>query len=731
MRASSSSTSCNYCTVSDARYRKDILKEQGSLPVENTKSKEANMLSIGMKRGKTSVNKNVYKAELNELYLTSDVHQSTESMGAENGRCKIMNNTVVQKKMKLFDAKAAASDTLSVHKLSESSAEQGKFDIFHIMNSGNVSSELNHFPMFDINRKKESILNPKKRTGNGAVTSRFSEPQKLSNETKLVPHIIEFASEEQQLDAKRMTGKKQEIESSRSVKGFLNCQDDLTGSISHSAIDGVEFFGSDMRPSSCIRGESDRLISEHVIKEHSLNATLTSLEHAVCDCSNHAAFMISEIKGDGKIISSNFKSSWPMVNGGSMQIPRDSCSGDFPFPLLAREHNEELLNVSGSGLLASHKSFPVLNRLDDVGCLHHSAKYLLITKKIAMNLSHGEQMVEKSKKTAKVKGSAFSEKLTSVTIPEYNGKQSKDLQPLENSNSSGDREHGIGTDTYLLETQNESPLETDTMHIGVLQAPISPAGETSSRVQESMAASPIKQAVSKEAEIEVPTMDIEHPTSSDRATFMSNREMSTSRTECMDTVHILSHVEKPNNSNSSTLMEIPVHAEASSTWVKRLRHNPSNFLAVGIERFKTGDGQFCREGSNLFSRVLNYSKSNSVLMKCLQDQQRFDKIMLSPDNGVNSYGLPVKEIHSWIQRWCHNSPQAGPVQAKLATSVLCKPENMKVIYDDKQFPSIAAMALMGKAIKNFQPCVFQRRGSFVVWKSQDSEDNKAFSSSNE
>lgn len=476
MRESNSSTSHNYCTVSDERCRKDIVKEQGCLPVENTKSKKANMLSIGMNRGKTSVNKNRYRAELSELYLTSDVYQSTESVGAENGRCKIINNSVVQKKMKLFDAKAAASDTLSVHELSDSSAESAKFDICHITNSGNGSSELNHFPMFGINHKIKSILNPKKGTENGAVDNRFSEPQKLFNGTKLVPNVIEFASEKQQLHAKRMTGKKQEIESCKSIKGFLHCPDDLTGSISHSAIDGLEIFGSDMRPSSCTRGESDPLSSEHVIKEHSLNAALTSLEHVVCNCSNHVTCMISEMKGDDKMISSNFKSSWPMMNSGSMQIPRDSCPGDFPFPLLPGEHNEELLNVSGSGLLASHKSFPVLNRLDDIGCLHHSAEYLLITRKIAVDLSHGEQMVKKFKKTAKVKGSSPSEKLTSLTVPEYNGKQSKDLRPLKNSNSSGDKENGIRADTYLLETQNKPPLKTDTMYVGVLQAPSFPAG---------------------------------------------------------------------------------------------------------------------------------------------------------------------------------------------------------------------------------------------------------------
>ncbi|XP_038987493.1 uncharacterized protein LOC103714986 [Phoenix dactylifera] len=767
LQVSSSSTSSKCCTVADARYQENIVKEQGHLPVETTKSIEATkILSRGMNQGKTSANKSVHRADPNELNVVLDVHQSTESVRAENRQCKIINNSVVQKKMKLLDARAAVSDTLSVHKFPDSSIEWEKFNTYGIMNSENGCSELNSFPKFDINCKIESILNPKKRSVHGAVAGRLSEPQILLNETKLAPHVIEFASEEQQLKVEMMTQKNQEIDSCKSMKGFLHCQDDFTGSISHSAIERLKFFGSDMRPCNSTKGESDPLSSEHEFKEHSLNATVTSLEHMFRNISNNAAFMMSEMKGDDKIIARDFKRSRSRVSSGSMQMPRDSSPGDFPLRLLTSEHNnEELLNVSGSGLLPSQKSFLGLNRLDDIGYLRHSScqmpncsvldvgtprvqttlntankrigecqklsdqvENLLITKKMGTELSHEKLMTEKSMDYAKVKGSPFFEMLTLPTVSQYIGMQYDDLQPLVNSSNIGDREDGNGMDT--LETQDEPSYKTDTMLVGILHVPSSPAGETYSRVQEgvvcpklskceSTAASPTKQAVNGDAETKLRYMNVEHPTSSERAAGMTNREMNTSRTESMDADHILSHVGKPNNSNTSTLLESSVRADASSRWFKRLRQNPSDSLALGAKRFKIRDCQSSREIRTLFDRVVNCSKPSSALTKCLEEQQKLDKTMLSPHNVVHSYGASVKDIRFWIRRWCRNSSQAAPVQAKLATPVPCEPENSKVVpenFDGKQLPSIAAMALMGKAMNNFRPCEFQKRGSSVVWR---------------
>nr|XP_010924292.1 uncharacterized protein LOC105047180 [Elaeis guineensis]XP_010924293.1 uncharacterized protein LOC105047180 [Elaeis guineensis]XP_019706963.1 uncharacterized protein LOC105047180 [Elaeis guineensis]XP_019706964.1 uncharacterized protein LOC105047180 [Elaeis guineensis] len=752
MRVGSSSTSSKCCTTSDAQYQENIVKEQGYLPLETTKSIEAKILSTDMNQVKTSANKGVHRAEPNELNVISDVHQTTESVRAENRQCKIMNNSVVQKKMKLLDAKAAVSDTLSVHKLPDSSVEWEKFNTYRIMNSENGSSELNHFPMFDINCKMESILNPKKKSAHGALAGGLSEPQILLNETNLAPHVIEIASEDQQLKMERMTQKNQDIES---------CQDEFTGSISHSAIERLKLFGSDMRPCDLTKGESDPSSLENVFKEHSLNATVTGLEHVFCNISTNAAFMMLGMKGDDKIIARDFKRSWSRVSSGSAQIPRDSCPGNFPLQLLTSEPNEELLDVS------TQKSFLGLNKLDDIGYLHHvshqmpicsnhdmetlrvqttlnsvnkrigecqklfdSAENLLITKKMGTDLSHGKLMIEKSMDSAKIKGSPFFQMLELPSISQYIGIQCDDLQPLVKSSNIGDSEDGIGM--YTLETQNEPSFKTDTMFIRVDQVPSSPAGETSSRVQEgvvcpnlskseSTTASPVKHDGNEDAETELCYMNVEHPTSLEREACMTNREMSTSRTESMDADHILSHVEKPNNSNTRTLLESSVCADASSRWVKRLRHNCSDSRALDSKRLKIGDGRSSREVGTLFGRVLNYSKPSSDFVKCLQEQQKHDKTMLLPHNGVHSSGVSVKEMHFWIRRWCCNSPQAAPVQAKLATPVLCEPENSKVVpqnFDGKQLPSIAAMALMGKAINNFQPCEFQRRGSSVVWRTE-------------
>ncbi|GAV58249.1 hypothetical protein CFOL_v3_01783 [Cephalotus follicularis] len=74
--------------------------------------------------------------------------------------------------------------------------------------------------------------------------------------------------------------------------------------------------------------------------------------------------------------------------------------------------------------------------------------------------------------------------------------------------------------------------------------------------------------------------------------------------------------------------------------------------------------------------------------------------------------------HSWIQRWCRNKSATSP-QKKADVVVVCEPlSSSREAIDDfqkKQYPSIAAMALMGKAMTGFRPCEFKNRGSFVVW----------------
>lgn len=64
---------------------------------------------------------------------------------------------------------------------------------------------------------------------------------------------------------------------------------------------------------------------------------------------------------------------------------------------------------------------------------------------------------------------------------------------------------------------------------------------------------------------------------------------------------------------------------------------------------------------------------------------------------------------SWVQRWLHN--RSATAQKRPKSVVVCETYGSKMSLGDfqkKQAPSIAAMALMGKAITSFQPCEFQK-----------------------
>ncbi|CAA6665247.1 unnamed protein product [Spirodela intermedia] len=135
--------------------------------------------------------------------------------------------------------------------------------------------------------------------------------------------------------------------------------------------------------------------------------------------------------------------------------------------------------------------------------------------------------------------------------------------------------------------------------------------------------------------------------------------------------------------------------EERSRWVKRLKvvrsggHSGASALAG-------------RREQRLCSRVMNYSRSNPfTLAKCLREQRQFQKTMLLLRSS-DSLAAPPVDSHPWIRRWSRKSRLTPP------------PPGQEV----ERVEPLAAMALMGKAINNFRPCKFQRRGSSLVWNTE-------------
>jgi hypothetical protein len=198
-------------------------------------------------------------------------------------------------------------------------------------------------------------------------------------------------------------------------------------------------------------------------------------------------------------------------------------------------------------------------------------------------------------------------------------------------------------------------------------------------------------------------------------------ETSTSRTQSLDAEHLLSHAEqaiipKPNGCPDDLL-----GPEPSSRWVKRLKLSGSDF-AHGTKSSKMGQGSSHEKVNKFFSKFLRCGITSSEPTEGRshgKEQMEDQKPMLLRNDKSSSIESVKKSqcvtlSHPWIRRWCHNqtaSPRKNPEAV-----VVREPQSSKAAeFQKKQFPSIAAMALMGKSMCGFHPCEFRKEGSFVAW----------------
>ncbi|KAG6478744.1 uncharacterized protein LOC122019916 isoform X1 [Zingiber officinale] len=144
-------------------------------------------------------------------------------------------------------------------------------------------------------------------------------------------------------------------------------------------------------------------------------------------------------------------------------------------------------------------------------------------------------------------------------------------------------------------------------------------------------------------------------------------------------------------------------SEACSRWLKRLQSKPVASPAIGSNKFKTGDGP--PSGQTCYEIPISPKEKEAVNLKKRMTNSRF------------SSGISMENFCTWMQRWCCKNTlrneavvDGTPASCEAANSHLTKSHETM-----KQFPSLAAMALVGGVIKQFHTCVFRRVGSSVVW----------------
>lgn len=209
----------------------------------------------------------------------------------------------------------------------------------------------------------------------------------------------------------------------------------------------------------------------------------------------------------------------------------------------------------------------------------------------------------------------------------------------------------------------------------------------------------------------------------DLAAYGDDKETSTSKTQSLDVEHLLSHAVQPKRLKSSARSDSYLEQEPSSIWVKRLKLSPTS--ACGTKSSEMAEASSHEKVNKFFSKIMNRSINNSEppMGTCEGKEQTIRNqtaflLRNSESSPIESKreNQDIKISHPWIQRWCRNVAVAPPKKSKAVE--FFEPQCLKVMSNEvqqKHFPSLAAMALMGKAMTGFRPCEFTKKGGLVVW----------------
>lgn len=548
--------------------------------------------------------------------------------------------------------------------------------------------------------------------------------------------------------------------------------DNHVSSSSQGIPDGLEAGGTPIVTSLEKQKDITRSSTSLMAKEHFRNIQFSQLQHDHCDyhpCSAlyigqktdesmlHSHISESAIRDGASLLNDPMTSKNPItvLVGKKYQKIQDHPTNKF-FPCqssppqgskpekLHQEYSSRpgcsFLDVetkkictsedSAEGFLSFQPKFP------------QTTRHLFFSEKFGVNLSKGGQIIKESTVSAKDNALPFGEVL-SLSPNNFRSQHGVKLQPLWSSTDSEEKEEAADGRTSVMAIRNESSAETDTMDMdafrenhlsGDASSPVNKDIAMPQKLSLSLAAATSVAEVGGKAvngdspKTKVPKRKYLELTSLSSST--DEREPSTSKTQSLDAEHLFSHADQGTDSKSQTYFSNHGGPEQRTGWLKRLKMSTSETLPHGSESLKVGDACSSGKDNNLVGKVMKQRMTSleQIIGNCHDKEQMAlgQFALLAKDGASSSSGSIGKSrdallSHPWIQRWCRN--RAASLQKKPEAFVLCEPHGTKASVDEfqkKQFPSIAAMALMGKAMNGFHPCEFRNRGTYVVWNTKGS-----------
>ncbi|KDP41773.1 hypothetical protein JCGZ_26791 [Jatropha curcas] len=567
-----------------------------------------------------------------------------------------------------------------------------------------------HFPMFKSSLNKDGMLSPKNEESSRHLESQIGltavdvslgrTDNHLPSMLKWVPSKAETQSTESQFRYEGITSNPEQhvkinellenniVVSSPPENGFL-------GSTSRTM--PSDFNGRNIPTESFIHGQeyTNQPSSSFLVDEKKMNNHAPLFIHDPSTSNNQLGnFVGGQLQtmpkhSSVKLLTNQMRLPEGRLHPGSLEVPRISS----------------YFNDVETMRICTATDSPKFSQTT-----HH----FLITEKTDVNLSDGGELFRESTISTKFK-----------------------RKPVGEGKEKTENVH-----TEAIDLKNESSAETDTMDMDTLQenrlsgkaSSISNKDVKGTQKSSSsqVAVAPVKEETRDGlSHIEIPDINQELPIMPGGASSADDEEMSTSRTQSLDVEHFLSNTEHPTDSKSSACADSPPGSDPSSRWVKRLKPSTSHSFPNGTKSTKMGEASSHEKVNKLFSKILNGSKTNSEPKKnkSYGKQKMFldetTELLRNAESASTDSEMKCQDItlsHPWIQRWCHK-PAVSSKKKPEAMVVVFEPQNSKGALDElqeKQFPSIAAMALMGKAMTGFGPCELKKLGASVVWNTKRS-----------
>ncbi|XP_019448493.1 PREDICTED: F-box protein At2g16365-like isoform X2 [Lupinus angustifolius] len=344
--------------------------------------------------------------------------------------------------------------------------------------------------------------------------------------------------------------------------------------------------------------------------------------------------------------------------------------------------------------------------------MSQTTHHFLMSKKTDVNLSDQGQIFRESISPTKFKGNSFNEMIDSSPSTSDRDFEGAKLVARGSSKKS-EGEENVQDLNSPTSQKNESSAETDTMDIDAL------------RENHLSGIVPLRTNKCFEDSQNSPTSQVAITSVGEKkkgrpvalASPVADRENSTSRTRSLDVEHLLSHADENEMSKSGNSSLGP---DPSSRWVKRLKLcSPRS--AHGTKSATIGETSLHAKVNNTFIKMKGSKTRLEPKMACHTEERMVPDLCATVlTNGKSSSTEENKtaEItlsHPWIRRWCHNH-DISP-QKKHALTEFREPKfsNTPEEFQKKQFPSIAAMAMMGKAMNCLNPSELMKKGPVVVW----------------